>query len=182
MYSRTICKVVVVMALTIEEKIEIVTLARYHSYRQTAELFNNSNRHRPIPINKQTVARVMGYLRNRGSLERKKRTIPEHRAVRLKNMVLDAIEENPHISTRNAGRRLGLSHTTVWNILKSMKFFPYKMSKHQKLHADDPPKRKQFCQSLIAQFQDDPAFSRTILWTDEKLFYTNGCFNRQNFR
>lgn len=170
------------MVLTLQEKIEILTLTRNFSYNQTAEVFNQSHPHRPQPINKQTVARVVKYIRTRGSLERKKRTIPVEHQLDLTNQVHEIFDEDPHLSTRNAGRRLGVSHVTVWRVLKQFKFHPYKMSKHQKLHPDDPPKRKEFCQFLLDHTQANPGFHQSILWTDEKLFFTNGCFNRQNYR
>lgn len=169
------------MVLTIEEKIEIIGLTRNFSYERTAQLFNQSHLNRQ-PINKQTVARVVRYLRLRGSLHRKKRTIPEQHFQRIKDRVFVAFNNNPHASTRRIGIQLGISHVTVWRLLKKMKFRAYKMSKHQKLHADDPPKRTTFCRNLLAHIESDPAFSKHILWTDEKQFCTNGCFNRQNFR
>lgn len=168
------------MVLTIEEKIEIIGLTRNFSYRRTAQVFNDSHPNRPIT--KQTVARVVNYLRLRGSLHRKKRTIPEQNSEDIKERVFEAFNNNPHASTRRIGIQLGISHVTVWRLLKKMKFRPYKMSKHQKLHEDDPPKRATFCRNLLARIERDPAFSKKILWTDEKRFCTNGCFNRQNFR
>lgn len=170
------------MVLNIEEKIEIFTLSRKYSYSNTAMVFNRLHPDRPNPINKQTVARLMQYFRLRGSFLRKKRTIPEENSLDLRNRIFDSFDRNPHASTRRIAIQLGVSHVTVWRMLKKMKFRPYKMSKHQKLHPDDPPKRKIFCQRLLGYIEDDPSFSERILWTDEKLFCTNGCFNRQNFR
>lgn len=170
------------MALTIVEKVEILTLTRSFSYRRTAEVFNESHPNRLQPINKQTVARIVRHLRLRGSLHRKKRTIPEENMLDLKNRVFAAFNRNPHASCRRVGIQLGVPHVTVWRLLKKMKFRPYKMSKHQKLHPDDPPKRASFCRWLLRRIRNDPEFSSQILWTDEKSFATNGCFNRQNFR
>lgn len=172
---------VAIMVLTIEEKIEIIALTRNFSYQRTAQVFNESHSDRQ-PINKQTVARVVKYLRLRGTLHRKKRTIPEQNSQDIKDRVFEAFNNNPHASTRRIGIQLGISHCTVWRLLKKMKFRPYKMSKHQKLHADDPPKRATFCEHLLAFIESDPGFIKQILWTDEKQFCTNGCFNRQNFR
>lgn len=170
------------MVLNIQEKIEIVTLSRKYSYVKTAEVFNQLHFNRQNPINKQTVARLMRYFRLRGGFQRKKRTIPEQNYLDLKGQIFDAFDRNPHASTRRIGIQLGVSHVTVWRALKKMKFRPYKMSKHQKLHPDDPPKRKIFCQRLLECIERNPDFSKQILWTDEKLFWSNGCFNRQNFR
>lgn len=171
-----------IMVLTIAKKVEIITLTRSFSYRRTAEVFNESHLNRLQPINKQTVARIVRHFRLRGSLHRKKRTIPEQNGLDLQDRVLEAFNRNQHASTRRVGIQLGVPHVTVWRLLKKMKFRPYKMSKHQKLYPDDPPKRAAFCRWLLNRIRRDRAFSNRILWTDEKSFATNGCFNRQNFR
>lgn len=63
-----------------------------------------------------------------------------------------------------------------------MKYHPYKMRKAQKLHPGDPEKRKTFCELLTALMQQNQRFYRDVLWTDEKPFQVNGCFNRQIYR
>lgn len=172
------------MPLTINEKIEIVNLARGMNYRETAHFFNRTHpNHRPIT--KNTVWHIFRELTAKGGFQRKKRNesierITEHED--LKENIFQLFSDNPHLSTRKAAIRLGVGHATVWRILKEFKFKPYKMAKHQKLQPDDPPKRKEFCTQLKRMFDADREFSKTILWTDEKMFEMNGCFNRQNFR
>lgn len=173
------------MALTIDEKIEIVHLSRGLSYQKTAEKFNRLHPGRP-PIYKQTIGRIFRNLRMHGNLQPKRtRTLSNQRAIEKASLieeVVELFENDPHMSTRRAGFRLGTSHISVWKILRELKFKPYKMSKHQKLHPDDPPKRKAFCEQLLQIIEANPGFRNTILWTDEKPFAMNGCFNRQNFR
>lgn len=135
------------MVLSIPEKLEIIELARRNSYRQTAIIFNQLHPDRYAPLHFTTIAKLFQNLRSRGSLERKKRTVSPRMAVEINNFreeVLVRINENPHLSTRRVAAQLGKSHTSVWKVLKYEKFKSYKMSKHQKLHADDPPKRKKF--------------------------------------
>lgn len=172
------------MPLTIAEKVEIINLARRFSYQQAANEFNRLHQNRP-PIYKQTVERIFKCVRMRGSLQRKKRSVTIQHAEEQENLkenVIQLFTGHPHLSTRRAAFRLGVSHVSVWKILKKLKFKPYKMAKHQKLHPDDPPKRKEFCEELLRLFEANPNFGNTILWTDEKMFEMNGCFNRQNFR
>lgn len=173
------------MPLTTNEKIQIVNLSRQMSYQQTADFFNRTHPNRQPLITKQTVWNIFRELARKGGFQRKKRcesieSINEHDD--LKAQVFQLFTDNPHMSTRRAGIRLGVAHMTVWNILKEFKFKPYKMAKHQKLQPDDPPKRKEFCIQLKRMFDADQEFAATILWTDEKMFEMNGCFNRQNFR
>lgn len=173
------------MPLTIEEKIEIIHLSRKRSFQQTAEEFNRLHPNRLQRITKQTVGRIFSYLRSNGNLYRKKRSSSIQRTVEqaeLKDKVVQLFNNDPNLSTRKAAVRLGVGHVHVWNILKDLKFKPYKMSKHQKLQTEDPPKRKEFCELLLETIEMNPEFLKTILWTDEKIFELNGCFNRQNFR
>lgn len=172
------------MPLTNADKVEIIHLARRFSYQGVADQFNRLHPNR-APIFRQTVGRIFQNLRVNGSLERKKRSVNIQHAERQRNLKEDVVQlftDNPHMSTRRAAFRLGVKHVLVWKILKELKFKPYKMAKHQKLQPDDPPKRKQFCQALLRLNRLNPNFRNTILWTDEKTFAMNGCFNRQNFR
>lgn len=153
-----------IMVLTIQEKVEIVGLIRNFSYQRAAEVFNEYHPDRKEPINKQTVARIAKNLQTRGTLHRKKRTILDTNSDDLKNRISEIVTLNPHAATRKIGIQLGVSNGTVWNVLV------------------DPATRKRFCLDLSRYFRSNPAFRKQILWTDEKIFYINGCFNRQNFR
>lgn len=174
-----------VMALTLAEKIEIIGLAKNRTQQEAADIFNRNHPNRTHPLHRVTVARLFKKLRTHGDLNRKKRT-KSHQAnileMALKDEVLECFQENPHLSTRKAARRLGYSNGKICKILKELKFHPYKKSKHQKLEPGDPPRRKQFCDQLLRIFASDQNYQPKILWTDEKPFYMNGCFNRQNHR
>lgn len=174
-----------IMVLTSAEKAEIIQLARTNSYRQTANRFNDLHPNRGAPLHFTTVARLFENIRKRGSIERKKRTISPRVSAenhRLREDIVERFTESPHLSTRRAAAQIGKSHTFIWNVLKEANFTPFKMSKHQKLHPDDLPKRKLFCERLLQLFNENPTLQRNILWTDEKLFPINGCFNKQNLR
>lgn len=173
------------MVYTIAEKIEILSLGRNNSSRRVAEIFNERHPNCQFALNARTVQKIFRNFRQRGTLERKKRaTSIESEAIKTEFLseVRDLFNNDPHMSTRRAGRSLGTSNSTVWEALKSMKFHPYKMRKAQKLYHDDPAKRKEFCELLIAKINQDPWFHLKILWSDEKPFYLNGCFNRQIYR
>lgn len=103
------------MVLTIDEKLEIIEISRKLSYSKTAERFNNLHPNRPVPINKHTVVRIFKHLRERGELQRKKRSLSHRYAVEratLRQEVLQLFNNNPHMSTRRAGNLLGVSHST----------------------------------------------------------------------
>lgn len=173
------------MGFTVEEKTEMVDLVRSHNYRRAAEIFNNRHPDRGTPITRRTVSFVYNSLLTRGTLERKKRASSDEtilRKLQLQEEVIERFVENPHLSTRIAGAQIGTSHMSVWRVLKDLKFRPFKMAVHQKLHAGDQEKRVAFCKQLLDIFRTNPNFRETILWTDEKPFRVNDCFNRQNLR
>lgn len=171
--------------LTLVEKIEIVNLARNRTYQEAAEIFNHHHPNRARPLHKVTVARLFKKFRESGDLNRKKRTksiYTINATNAFKNEVAQRFNNNPHSTTRNVARQMGTSQWKVWSTLKEMDFFPYKKAKHQKLKPDDPPRRKFFCDEMLHIIQRNPDFQQKILWTDEKPFHMNGCFNRQNRR
>lgn len=173
------------MVLTIAEKSEIISIARNASYRRTAEIFNRRHPNRERPLSFVTVSKIFVQLRTRGNLNRKRRTksaiSTAHNAL-LKEEVVQTFRDDPHLSTRRAAARFRKSQWKIWSILKDSKFYPYKMSKHQVLNPEDLPVRKEYCERLLQIFDEDANFYKRILWSDEKLFRVNGCFNRQNFR
>lgn len=169
------------LTLTLQEKIEIIEISRRNSTRETANIFNRRHQHR-FPITHSTVSKIQAKLRRDGYLERKKRTADGNWMDALKNNVVNTIEANPNESTRRIGAQLGVSHVSVWRVLRGMKFHPYKMSLHQKLFDGDQARRVAFCRQLRDIFNDVPDFHKCILWSDEKPFRLNDWFNRQNFR
>ncbi|XP_031636066.1 uncharacterized protein LOC116348960 [Contarinia nasturtii] len=173
------------MLLTLEQKIQIVSLARQYSYRQTAEIFNYLNPNRLPPLNFRTVYQLFKKLRTLGTLQRKKwspsaQSITEKR--QFEQQIRQLFRANPHMTTRRAAALVGKSQCTVWSALKRMKFWAYKKGKHQKLEPGDPALRKKFCEDLLLMCHLEPGFHKRILWSDEKNFPVNGSFNRQNFR
>lgn len=173
------------MLLSLAEKSEIVNLARSNTYNSTANIFNQRHPDRPAPVHPTTVARLFSKLKKYGTLERKKRTLSAQKVEEisaLKVRVQALVQQNKHISIRKAAFQMQLSNTTIWKTLKGMKFHPYKMSKCQKQYPNDPANRKQFCEQLLNVFDEQEGLQKKILWTDEKLFRINGCFNRQNYR
>lgn len=104
------------MALTVAEKINIINLGRNNSYKRVAEIFNQQNPNRRAQLHKRTVQRIFTQFRERGTLDRKKRTISaanNDKKTQFLGHVRDLFNEDPHMSTRRAGRLLQKSHTNV---------------------------------------------------------------------
>jgi hypothetical protein len=86
--------------------------------------------------------------------------------------VLQEIDTFPERSTRQLGRTLGVHHSVVGKILK-VECRPY-------MKVLDYEPRAQYCNWLLNQNQQNPAFMRKILWTDEATFTRDGVFNYHN--
>ena len=91
--------------------------------------------------------------------------------------VIAAVVVNPHDSTRRIAKESGISQTTVCRILKGSKYHPYHINLHQQLEGEDYQNRVVFCNWLSGK---NRRFHRSILWTDEATFKSNGDVNIHN--
>jgi len=94
--------------------------------------------------------------------------------------VVGSVIENPHVSQRELSRDLQVSKSTVQRILKQEKFHPYRIVLTQELHGDDFEQRVNFCEFMLQELRNNPNVTRSILFTDEASFKSNGVLNRHN--
>lgn len=94
--------------------------------------------------------------------------------------VLNAIQHNPHASTRAVAQDTHISQSSVVRILRANKFHPYHLHLHQALHDRDFEARVNFCQWILGRVANDAEFVRRILFSDESRFHNNGTVNRHN--
>jgi hypothetical protein len=84
--------------------------------------------------------------------------------------VATALIQSPHKSKRKGSSELGISRTSYQRILKHLKLKPYRPRLLHALHLDDPDRRVEFCELYLIRHEDNPDFSKSILWTHEALF------------
>lgn len=123
--------------------------------------------------------RILQNLRNSGHLGNKRKRV-EHRSATNENMeiaILAAIENNPHVSSRELARDSGISQRSVLRILKRHKLHPYHIALHQELYGEDFHNRVAFCQWAQQQI---PNFFKYVLFTDECTFKNTGHVNKHN--
>lgn len=96
-------------------------------------------------------------------------------------IIMTAVVENPHISTRELSRNHEISRTTIRRILKKNKFHPYHFQLHQELLPRDFIQRRRHCTWLINKINNDRHFLNKILYSDEATFHRNGTVNRHNY-
>ena len=96
--------------------------------------------------------------------------------------VRDEVLKSPDVpkSHRWLSATLGLSPSTIYNILKELKMRPYIPRRVQELNGDDPDRRLEFCEIWKGMVKDDPIFPERILWSDEAKFHLSGAVNRHN--
>jgi len=87
------------------------------------------------------------------------------------------INMNPHISTRELQRNLGIPYVTVWRILQKHKFHPYHITSTQDVSENDMRLRRQFCRWTLRMIREDSTFFQYVLFSDEASFHNNGQFN-----
>jgi hypothetical protein len=167
--------------LTVQEKIEMVLV-----YGEAGRSLDNTVTLYALRFpdgirSRASFYRTVKQFTTDGSVQPKKRT--RRTAVTDENneiAVLAAVAHNPHNSTREIARDSGLSHTSVWKILKRHKYHPYHVSLHQDLHGVDFQNRVTFCQWAREQIQQNPNFFRYVLFSDESSFTNHGTVNRHN--
>ena len=88
---------------------------------------------------------------------------------------------SPRKSPRRLASMLGISHTSVRNVMKKrLHVKALKTLKVQQLTEANKESRVARCQRLLDRFSDDDCNS--ILFTDECLFHVTGYLNKQNTR
>ncbi|XP_071575472.1 uncharacterized protein [Temnothorax nylanderi] len=122
-----------------------------------------------------------------GTLHASTRALNHHnRPEEIINQVREAVTENPHTSTRGIGYDLGMDHNKAHRIIKKdLRMHPYKRHTTQMLLPQDLLRRERFCDWVSEQIYDiddieDDYFLRSILWTDESTFRSDGMINRHN--
>lgn len=123
-------------------------------------------------------------VRETGSFIRRTRDTGRPRArrtVQLEEQILNAVEEDPYVSTRQVAATLNVpSHMTVHKVLQENLLHPYHVSKVQPLYENDNIARSDFCNTILNRIRDEDGFLRRILWSDECMFTRDGVFNTHN--
>ncbi|KAG2462040.1 TDT nucleotidylexotransferase, partial [Polypterus senegalus] len=169
--------------LTCEERIEIVLMSGDRSNWVIAADFNARHPTRP-PISHATVSKLLAKFCETGSVldlpkcGRMKTVTNEETSV----AVLASFSKSPQRSTRCMSLESGISRTSLWRILATHKWHPYKLQLLQHLNEDDPDRRTEFAEWAKQKLEQDPQFTQKILFSDEANFYVNGEVNKQNHR
>lgn len=133
--------------------------------------------------NDRTFTNSHRHLREYGSFKTSRRDAGRPRVARnplTEEQLLNAIDENPSLSTRQIGRDLNVCHTTVWRILHEYSLYPYHIQRIQGLLPQDFPRRLEFSRWILRKCTTHPNFLSRILFTDEAQFTRDGVVNFHN--
>lgn len=171
------------MVYSTEERIEIVKL--YYGNDQcakaTARRFNTN--HPENTVSHQYIKQLIDKFEAIGDVRNKKREV--ERPVRneaVEVAVLGHLQMNNRQSIRQLSRASGVSSTSVYRIVKSHKFHPYKIRLLHELNEDDPDRRLQFCEEFCDFLNNNPHRLYNTCFSDECTFMLNGEVNRHNCR
>lgn len=156
--------------------------AAYGNANLAQRIYEEQHPQRHIPCH-TTFSRLDQRLRDSGQCQARKIDSGRHRTVRTLNFedeVLQRFENNPRTSTRAVSHTMGTSHMSVWRVLSEYEKHPFHIQKVQTLMPDDYHDRLQFAEWYLHTANNDPDFSRRILWTDEACFSRDGFFNTHN--
>jgi hypothetical protein len=170
--------------LTREERAQVVMLS---GGRTLSEVTNEFNRLHPerSPITRGCVCKLLAKFRATSSIDDRPRSGTPVRATssEISALVASYVSTSPQLSLSLLALRAGVSKTSVHRILKREKYHPYKPHVLHRSFPNDSEKRLRFCRWAIHEFEENPEFPYSILFTDEAVFSAgSGSINRQNSR
>lgn len=171
------------MPFATEERIQIVKwVLSGNSYRNTKELFRRKYPERPIP-SCSTISHVVKKFSETGSvLNRKHNRMCTVVTEENRTNTQAFVEVNPHSSIRQLSAEVNLGTSSVYKILKTGRYHPYKIINLHELNEDDPDRRSEFCEwAMNTSTRDNQFFSR-VCFSDEATFSLHGEVNRHNCR
>lgn len=148
-------------------------------YRLTARTYAERFPNRRHPSARQVINIVRRSRNNPLHRQRQRNRLVNNNDPRLL-AVLGMVHLNPHVSTRQIQRELGVRRSTAQRLLRSVNYHPYHITLVQELSEADYALRVQFCRWALEMLEQDPDFFWNVCFSDEATFISNGSLNRHN--
>lgn len=134
------------------------------------------------PPHKDTIRNVVKRFKETGSVH------DRPRSGRSRSVVTEAaienvrkkLEETSNLSIRVGALELGMSTGSYQRAVVEAGFRRFRPCKVQELSDEDFTRRKEFCLTMLALFNENPSMVDKIVWSDESKFMLNGTVNRHN--
>lgn len=174
-------------ALTERDRIHILMMRGWgdnqRSFEDVRSLFNETFRIGQVPISKMTVSRTVRRFNEHGTIKDLPRSGRPVSVATEENQldVALSITEDPHSSIRKLQQQHDITYGSVQRILtKNLKFHPYKVKLVHEMNEDDPDRRLEFSEIMMARMNADENFLKNIAFSDESNFFLNGSVNKHN--
>jgi hypothetical protein len=152
---------------SVEEKLERILIygACHRNAVLAAATYAERFPERPHPEHKIFTALIRHVLETE-SLEHKKKTYVNPPTTHEVNqvVVINMVENNPHISTRQISTETGISQFSVRKILENRKYHPFHIELHQEVHGDDFENRLTFCRWAEGQITENEYFQERYVY------------------
>ncbi|GFV60469.1 uncharacterized protein TNCV_3471041 [Trichonephila clavipes] len=94
--------------------------------------------------------------------------------------VLQHVERNPRTSTRSVANSVGVSHCSVWRILREQDMHPFHVQRVQTQQLEDYAPCVALAQWYLGKCATNPLFPDEVLFSDEASFTREGIFHTHN--
>ena len=169
------------MAVTIEQKVMLCSWATVFNCEDSRRLFHD--RYEIEAPSARTILFWKNKLLETGTLvkdrARSGRPISASRDSN-KIRVLDAVTNDPTISTRQISIETDITQSSVTRLLKASNYHAYKPLYSQFLCNGDSNRRLQFAEIMCAKYQNDRALVHKLTFSDECVFSLSVHVNKHN--
>lgn len=147
--------------------------------RQSVREYQERFPHRHLPHH-SVYPESFRRLRETGNPAPAKAIRPHEVNVEHEEAVVNAVIDNPSISTRRIAHNLHVSQNFVWRVLNREVLHPYHLQNVQALQPGDAQQRLAFCHWLLQQHAQNNDFISHVVWSDESCFTRDGINNCHN--
>ncbi|OXU18455.1 hypothetical protein TSAR_006227, partial [Trichomalopsis sarcophagae] len=150
----------------------------HNNYNAAARLYSERFPDRRHPTNVTIHSLTVRDRRGRLAHQRRRRKYNED-DVRVVT-ILAVIDLDPHVSSRQVEREVGIPRRTFLRILNRLRYHAYHITLVQELRISHMQMRIVFCRWALQTIENDPKFFYYVLFSDEAKFYSDGQLNRHN--
>lgn len=169
--------------LTLSQKIYLIQCYGIgeKSYRRIAEEFNA--KFPEVTVSRMGIRKLVKKFLETGSvLNLKKKKIVRDEDDASTVLILDSVQDNPKLSLRRRALQLNMSKSHIQRVLKERKLYPYKPIFNHTLEPGDDEKRLYFCMWMGDEIMENQNFHKSIVFSDEATFSSNGTVSSQHVR
>ena len=167
--------------LTTQERIQVILLqAKFDNLIDVQRQWKNH--FTTEPPSKPTIISLVKKFKETGSVHDLNRSARSRSVVTEEAMktVNEALEKSSNTSVRRGALAMEMSKSSYHRLVIEAGFRAYHPTQVQELSEDDFDRRVEFCETMLAKFNQNDRLVNKIIWSDESQFMLNGTINRHN--